>query len=105
MKKASKTSCPTFGYAHEKWVVLTGLYDFYPWQLGMSIITNFRKIERSCCQPFQVCLKRTCENGKVSPMKEITGVTNYSIYKARENQKETRSTDQSRVRSVNSNSL
>ena len=51
--------------------------------MGISIVSNFRKIERTCCQPFQVYLKITCLNGKVSPIKKVTGVTNYSIYEVR----------------------
>ena len=51
----------------------------------MSIVTDFRKIERTCCQP--VCIKMTCVNEKVSPLNRFTSVTNCSICKARKNWK------------------
>ena len=54
--------------------------------MGMSIVTNFRKIKRACHLPFQGGSKTMCVNGKVSPTKKFTFVTNYSICKARENQ-------------------
>ena len=53
----------------------------------MSIVTNFEKIERTYHLPFQGGQKTMCVNGKVSPMKKFTCMTNYSIYKAKENRK------------------
>ena len=52
--------------------------------VGMSIVTSFRKIEWTCCQPFQVCIKMRCVNRKETPMKKFTGMASYSIYKVRE---------------------
>ena len=51
--------------------------------LGLSILTNFGKIERTYHLPFQGGSKTTCVNGKVPPTKEYTYVTNYSTCKAK----------------------
>ena len=46
-----------------------------PCILGLSILTNFGKIERTYHLPFQGGSKTTCVNGKVPPTKKFTCVT------------------------------
>ena len=43
--------------------------------VGMSIVTNFGKIERTYHLPFQDCKKIPCGKGKVPPTKIFTSVT------------------------------
>ena len=47
--------------------------------VGISILTNFGKIERTYHLLFQGGLKTMCVNGKVSSTKKFTCVTNHSI--------------------------
>ena len=53
------------------------LLGAYP--VGMSIVTYFGKIERTCYLTFQGGSKTTCVNGKVPPTKKFTRVTKTSV--------------------------
>ena len=55
---------------------LVGSYHFFKdYPLGLSILTNFGKIERTYHLPFQDCIKMPCGKGKVSPTKIFTCMT------------------------------
>ena len=44
-------------------------------RLGLSIVTDFGQVERTCRLPFQGCINTTYGNGKVTPMNIFTSVT------------------------------
>ena len=81
-ERTTLSLAPMFGYKEYR-ISKSQSRTFGQGGLGMSIVTNFGKIERTYHLPFQGGSRMTCVNEKIPPMKKFTSVTNYSICKAR----------------------